>query len=280
MRTQGEKHVQAFRERHLAPDETILVSVAGFTGEIKLTSSEKQQRGVLLLTQRRVVFYSKGLIRENQTALERSAVADQQLSRQLVFEQITIRSGIAMIRFNTTQHERLKLLRDCMVGGVVDAPAPETLAAADALDARSKKVRGWAIASAAVIFLVFVVGVAPSSKSRAEKETAAEKVSLEASNAEKSKPEYSKLDAWVMARQFVKQQLKSPGTASFGKLLGESQSYDRQCEDLGNATYRCHGWVDAQNSFGANLRNNWAIKLKYVGNKEWRAIEGPTLKER
>lgn len=96
----------------------------------------------------------------------------------------------------------------------------------------------------------------------------------------KPKPEHSKIEAWVIAQQFVKQQLKSPGTASFGSLMGDTQSYDKQCDDLGQKTYSCHGWVDAQNSFGATIRNNWTITVTYVGDGNWRAVEGPVLLER
>jgi hypothetical protein len=99
--------------------------------------------------------------------------------------------------------------------------------------------------------------------------------SAQAAAAEPPPPEHSKLDAWVMAEQFVKDALKSPGTAEFGGVFkGDYQRPDDHVEDLGSAHYVARGWVDAQNSFGAKVRADFVVKLHYVGDKKW-SLDAP-----
>lgn len=89
------------------------------------------------------------------------------------------------------------------------------------------------------------------------------------------------IDAWVMAKTFVKRGLKSPATADFGSALGEHQRSSDACS-LGDAGgWRCAGWVDSQNSFGATLRNRWELTMVYVGGPEgtWRLTSGPTFSD-
>jgi hypothetical protein len=93
-------------------------------------------------------------------------------------------------------------------------------------------------------------------------------------------PEHDKIGAWVMAQQFVKDGLKSPGSADFGSVFGEYQKADDCVTDLGDGKYQVRGWVDAQNAFGATLRSNFTVTLKYVGGGNWQAVSGPTLVER
>jgi hypothetical protein len=80
-----------------------------------------------------------------------------------------------------------------------------------------------------------------------------------------------KVAAWTMAEEFVKKHLKSPSTADFGSVFGDYQNPEKCTTDLGNGEFDCHGWVDAENSFGAKLRTNWDCRLKFVGNDKWEA---------
>jgi hypothetical protein len=82
-------------------------------------------------------------------------------------------------------------------------------------------------------------------------------------------PGGDKIGAWVMAETFVKRGLKSPGTADFGGLFGEFQNSDDHVINLGDGRYRVHGWVDAQNSFGAKLRNYFTCEVEDKGNDKW-----------
>jgi hypothetical protein len=105
--------------------------------------------------------------------------------------------------------------------------------------------------------------------------------SSNAAPAEPEKPaaEHDKIAAWTMAQMFVKDHLKSPGSADFGSLLKEYQSPNERVEDLGDGKYRVTGWVDAQNAFGAKIRNRFGVTVQYTGDSKWVAVEGPVLSE-
>lgn len=62
--------------------------------------------------------------------------------------------------------------------------------------------------------------------------------------------------AQMMAKEFVKANLKAPSTADF-PLLADSTDYLSDCVHV----VRSH--VDAQNAFGAKLRSPTMVKLKY-----------------
>lgn len=94
--------------------------------------------------------------------------------------------------------------------------------------------------------------------------------------------------AWIAAREAVTRSLKSPSTADFGGLLFGEQSSD-QCgaKPWGvdyrpeTSIWRCTGWVDAQNSFGATVRNDWVVSMRLnPATSEWTVTEGPTLTSR
>jgi len=77
----------------------------------------------------------------------------------------------------------------------------------------------------------------------------------------------SKGMAWIMAQDFVKKRLVSPGSADFGGMF--EQSYEDCVTDLGQGQYTVNGWVDSQNRFGAKLRSHFTCRLRYVGNDKW-----------
>lgn len=70
-------------------------------------------------------------------------------------------------------------------------------------------------------------------------------------------------DAEYMAKQFVTDGLKSPSTAKYPEI---------KATYTGGCSFFVTGKVDAQNVFGAMLRNNFTIKLTYrpEDNKWWR----------
>lgn len=63
--------------------------------------------------------------------------------------------------------------------------------------------------------------------------------------------------AFIIAKDFVKQKLKAPSTADFNDDYYWGSVFDD--------TYIIRSTVDAQNSFGAKLRNKWSVKLKFKG---------------
>lgn len=63
--------------------------------------------------------------------------------------------------------------------------------------------------------------------------------------------------AFIDAKSEVEKQLKAPSTAEFCK------EYETEIIRNGN-TWSIEGWVDAQNSFGAMLRNDFVVKITYT----------------
>lgn len=64
---------------------------------------------------------------------------------------------------------------------------------------------------------------------------------------------HTDVDAWVCAQNIVKSNLKSPSTANFCSYP------DATITHLGNGEYKVTGWVEAQNSLGATLRQNFVV---------------------
>lgn len=62
-------------------------------------------------------------------------------------------------------------------------------------------------------------------------------------------------NAKICAVKAVEDKLKSPSTAKFCSYP------DMTAENLGGNKWRISGYVDAQNSFGATLRENWTVTL-------------------
>ena len=60
-------------------------------------------------------------------------------------------------------------------------------------------------------------------------------------------------EAFSCAKAIVKSSLKSPSTAKFCWIT------DATITHLGNGEYKVTGWVEAQNSFGATLRQNFTV---------------------
>ena len=68
------------------------------------------------------------------------------------------------------------------------------------------------------------------------------------------------LGARTAARMFVRDRLKSPGSAKFGTISATS---------LGSNRYSFSGYVDAQNSFGAEIRTHFSGIVRLHENKTW-----------
>lgn len=82
----------------------------------------------------------------------------------------------------------------------------------------------------------------------------------------------SKVSAWIMSQEFVKQNLKSPSTADFGSVFGDFQSYEDVVTVLHDGRFVVKAWVDAENAFGATLRSRFTCVIEHVGNDRWRLV--------
>jgi len=58
------KHTQHFRKHHLEPNETVLRSASGYVGKMMGSGDDAQHNGALIVTDRRIVFYRKGVFGE------------------------------------------------------------------------------------------------------------------------------------------------------------------------------------------------------------------------
>ena len=65
--------------------------------------------------------------------------------------------------------------------------------------------------------------------------------------------------AKVCAQKAVTDALKSPSTAKFCKYT------EMTATNLGGDRWKVTGYVDAQNSFGAVIRQNWTVTLTLTG---------------
>jgi len=91
-------------------------------------------------------------------------------------------------------------------------------------------------------------------------------------------PEHDSVTAWVNCQEFVKRRLKAPASADFGGVLsGDWQDPDTHAVHKGGGVYECNGWVDAQNSFGAQIRNQFSLIVKHVGGDRWELVDGPVI---
>jgi hypothetical protein len=74
-----------------------------------------------------------------------------------------------------------------------------------------------------------------------------------------SRPKYDEFNASTECERFVKNSLKAPSTAEF------APHRQLQITGSGEGPWRVVGWVDAQNSFGAKLRNNFVCEVQFSG---------------
>lgn len=73
-------------------------------------------------------------------------------------------------------------------------------------------------------------------------------------------------DAKFMAKEFVEKSLKAPSTAKF------QSTYDFAASQEKNGNWKVYGYVDAQNSFGAMLRNKFLVTMKKKGD-QWFLVD-------
>jgi hypothetical protein len=106
----------------------------------------------------------------------------------------------------------------------------------------------WRVLGSIVIVIVFLALATGSSDS---------------GSSGQPRPEHDALSAWVMCQQFIEERLKAPKSADF------PAGYDRFTTDLGDGRYRVKAYVDAQNSFGAEIRTNFECTVRYSGNQKW-----------
>ncbi|RPI06745.1 MAG: hypothetical protein EHM64_01860 [Ignavibacteriae bacterium] len=72
-------------------------------------------------------------------------------------------------------------------------------------------------------------------------------------------------NAYTMAKHFIKEQLTSPASADFASM-SESNISTKD-----GVTFTISSYVDSQNSFGAVIRTNFVVKIRYIeSTNKWR----------
>lgn len=73
-----------------------------------------------------------------------------------------------------------------------------------------------------------------------------------------------KHEATVQAERFVEEKLKSPKSAKFSGIT-ETNSIEKGIDE-----WEVTGWIEAANSFGADIRSNYKVIMKVnTDNGEW-----------
>ena len=75
--------------------------------------------------------------------------------------------------------------------------------------------------------------------------------------------------AYIMIEDFVKERLKSPKSADFPGVFDGRADHVTY---LGNQKYRITSYVDAQNSFGASIRNKFTGEIEQTSENQWRLL--------
>lgn len=80
--------------------------------------------------------------------------------------------------------------------------------------------------------------------------------------------ESKKIEAWIMAQEFVKDRLKSPSTAKF-----PDHDEVKMRHEIQDDTYIILSYVESQNSFGAMLRTDFICKIGNPYGDTWRLYD-------
>lgn len=82
--------------------------------------------------------------------------------------------------------------------------------------------------------------------------------------------EQGRTSAYTMAQTFVERRLRAPASAEFPWMTGEGVRVIHRS----GCDFTVHGYVDAQNGFGALIRTRFVADLTYSPDAdEWRARE-------
>lgn len=87
------------------------------------------------------------------------------------------------------------------------------------------------------------------------------------SNSSYTPPEHNEGMAYQIAQTFVERQLKSPSTAEFPRSSSSDVTIKKDYR-----TYEISSHVDSQNSFGAQVRSDFDITVRFDGDGNWSQI--------
>lgn len=78
--------------------------------------------------------------------------------------------------------------------------------------------------------------------------------------------------AAIMCEKFATKKLKSPSTAKFAGVFDGVEAKFMRKDKKGWSYFIYNSWVDAQNTFGAKIRNNFSCQIKSKDNEYWELV--------
>ncbi len=137
-----------------------------------------------------------------------------------------------------------------------------------------KKWWFWVIAVIGIVIINAIINpeefekeqqqIAIEQKAEAEKEAKEVAAKKAEEQKEKQKEDERNKKSTIIAttQEVVKKNLKCPSTAKFPWGFDEYTITESKSENKDRVIYNIAGYVDAENSFGAKLRNNFIVKLE------------------
>lgn len=116
--------------------------------------------------------------------------------------------------------------------------------------------------SAALLVICFIILIVGNAK---EDNTGSEVINKEAYTYHAN---FDKINAWIAARKFVKQELAYPETAKFDDRNGSE--YVTKVNDN---IYEVESFVHAKNAFNQIDKRNFCCRIKYDGYESWKLLE-------
>lgn len=84
---------------------------------------------------------------------------------------------------------------------------------------------------------------------------------------QEQKAEHSEYAAYAVSQKLLEDKLHSPSTAEYPAM----STVD--VEHLGEGVYTVDAYVDAQNAYGAMVRQDYYMKIQYEGDDYWNVLE-------
>lgn len=85
--------------------------------------------------------------------------------------------------------------------------------------------------------------------------------------------EHEAVEAYVVCQQFVEDRLRAPSTAEFGEPYSQVTTHN------GGGEYTVRTYVDAENAFGAMIRNDFTCIVQHTSGDSYRLVD-LTMSER
>jgi len=118
------KHLKAFREKHMKPSETVVADADGYIGEMMGKGDSEQHNGALIVTNERVVFYRKGFLGEVLETMELKKVTSIERRSRLGHRSIRIHTSHDDLEFKSFDKEAEQSVVDAIEDGRSESAAP------------------------------------------------------------------------------------------------------------------------------------------------------------